>query len=318
MRSFSENDALFPPIAPNKTTRIEVGDGHNLYVEDCGAADGIPVIYLHGGPGAGISPLHRRFFDPELFRVILFDQRGSGQSRPFAETKANSIWHLIDDMEAIRQHFGIEQWLVFGGSWGSTLGLAYGINHPHRCLGFVLRGIFLGTKPEIDWFMKDMGRFYPEAWDRFINGLPPSEQHDPLDAYYRRLMDNSPSIYIPAAEQWSSYENSCATLAAEIRGGGGRMALSLARLEAHYFTHHCFMDDGYILNNIHQIQDIPGVIVQGRHDVICPPHSASDLAKRWPSAELKMVDDAGHSALEPGILKGLLSALRRMPQLISR
>ena len=318
MRSFSENDALFPPIAPNKTSRIDVGDGHNLYIEDCGNPDGIPVIYLHGGPGAGISPLHRRFFDPDLFRVILFDQRGSGQSRPFAETKSNSLWHLIDDMEVIRQHFGIEQWLVFGGSWGSTLGLAYGINHPQRCLGFILRGIFLGTKPEIDWFMHDMRRFYPEAWDRFIHGLPASEQHDPLASYYRRLMDSSPSIYIPAAEQWSAYENSCATLAAEIRGGGGRMALSLARLEAHYFTHQCFMDDGYILDKIDVLQDFPAVIVQGRHDVICPPHSASDLAKAWPSAELKMVDDAGHSALEPGILKELLSALRRMPQMIRK
>ena len=318
MRSFSENDALFPPIAANKTSRIDVGDGHNLYIEDCGNPDGIPVIYLHGGPGAGISPLHRRFFDPDLFRVILFDQRGSGQSRPFAETKANSLWHLIDDMEVIRQHFGIEQWLVFGGSWGSTLGLAYGINHPQRCLGFILRGIFLGTQPEIDWFMHDMGRFYPEAWDRFIHGLPASEQQDPLASYYRRLMDSSPSIYIPAAEQWSAYENSCATLSAEIRGGGGRMALSLARLEAHYFTHQCFMEDGYILDKIDVLQDMPAVIVQGRHDVICPPHSASDLAKAWPSAELKMVDDAGHSALEPGILKELLSALRRMPQLIRK
>ena len=317
MRSFSEDDALFPPIAPRATTRIDVGDGHNLYVEDCGNPDGIPVVYLHGGPGAGISPLHRRFFDPELFRVILFDQRGSGQSRPFAETNANSVWHLIHDMEVIRQHFGIDQWVIFGGSWGSTLGLVYGINHPDRCLGFVLRGIFLGSRPEINWFMQDMGRFYPEAWDRFIHGLPQSEQHDPLTHYHKRLMDSSPSLYIPAAESWSAYENSCATLSAELRGGGGRMALSLARLEAHYFVHDCFLDDGYILKNVDALSGLPAVIVQGRHDVICPPHSASDLAKAWPDAELKMVDDAGHSALEPGVLKELLSALRRMPRLIS-
>ena len=318
MRSFTEDDELFPPLAPVATARINVGDEHSLYVEDCGNPDGIPVVYLHGGPGAGISPLHRRFFDPDLFRIILFDQRGAGKSRPFGETRANTTPHLVNDMEVIRQHFGIDQWLIFGGSWGSTLALAYGITHPSRCLGFVLRGIFLGTQPEIDWFMNEMGRFYPEAWDRFIHALPADERGDPLANYHRRLMDESPSIYIPAAEAWSSYENSCATLAAEMRGGGGRMAVSLARLEAHYFVNKCFFDDDEIIKNIGVLDGLPCIIVQGRHDVICPPVSASNLAKHWPSAELHMVDNAGHSALETGILKALISGLRRMPQLIAR
>ena len=317
MRSFSEDDSLFPPIAPLSTTRLDVGDGHILHIEECGNPDGIPVIYIHGGPGSGISPLHRRFFDPSLFRVILFDQRGAGQSRPFAETEANTTWTLVDDLERIRQHFAIDRWLVFGGSWGSTLGLVYGITHPQSCLGFVLRGIFLGTKPEINWFMTQMGRFYPEAWDRFIHALPEHERDDPLFHYHKRLMDPSPSISIPAAESWSAYENSCATLHSELRGGGGRMAVSLARLEAHYFVHDCFLNEGYILDHVDQLHDLPAIIIQGRHDVICPPISASNLAKAWPNADLRLVDDAGHSALEPGILRGLMSALRQMPQLIT-
>ena len=312
MRSLSPEQALFPPIAPTATHRLDVDDGHNLYVEDCGNPDGIPVIFLHGGPGAGISPLHRRMFDPDLFRVILFDQRGSGQSRPFGEMKNNTTQDLIRDIERIRDYFGIDQWIVFGGSWGSTLGLAYGIAHPERCHGFVLRGIFLGTKAEIDWFLYGMGKFYPEAWDRFVHAIPPEERDDLLAAYAKRLMAESPSLYIPAAEQWSAYENSCATLHAELRGGGGRMAVSLARAEAHYFLNNCFMEDGYILNNIDKISHLPAVIVQGRHDVICPPHSASDLAKAWPGADFKMIDEAGHSALEPGILSALLSGLSRI------
>ena len=317
MRSFSENDQLFPPIAPLRTHRLDVGAGHNLYVEESGNPDGIPVIYLHGGPGAGVSALHRQFFDPDLYRIILFDQRGSGQSRPFAEVSNNTTWDLVEDIEKIRRYFGIDKWVVFGGSWGSTLALVYGINNPDQCLGFILRGIFLGTKPEIDWFMNDMGRFYPEAWDRFIHALPPSERDDLLFNFHRRLVDASPSIYIPAAEAWSGYENSCATLASELRGGGGRMGLSLARLEAHYFVNKCFLEDDYIIDNISVLEGKPATIVQGRHDVICPPVSASNLAKHWHSAHLKLVDDAGHSALEPGILKALMSALKQMPRWIA-
>ena len=312
MRSVSEEYALFPPAIPRATHRFEAGDGNNLYIEDCGNPDGIPVVFLHGGPGAGVSATHRRLFDPSLYRAILIDQRGSGQSRPFAGVEANTTWHLIDDLEAIRTFLGIDEWVVFGGSWGSTLALVYAINHPERVLGLVLRGIFLGTKAEIDWFLYGMERFYPEAWDRFSHFLPEAEREDLLKGYARRLLDPSPSISIPAAEQWSGYENSCATLRAEIRSGGGRMALSLARIEAHYFLNNCFLEDGYILNTMDVIAGKPGIIVQGRHDVICPPHTASDLAKAWPAAELRMVEDAGHSAFESGVLKSLISALAMM------
>ncbi|MGC6484102.1 MAG: prolyl aminopeptidase [Candidatus Puniceispirillales bacterium] len=318
MRSVSEDSTLFPPVIPRATHRVETTDGHNLYVEDCGNPEGIPVVFLHGGPGSGITATHRRLFDPSLFRVILFDQRGSGQSRPFGSVEANTTWTLIDDMELIRKRFDIDSWIIFGGSWGSTLGLAYAINHPDRVLGLVLRGIFLGTRQEIDWFLYGMEKFYPEAWDRFVHFLPEAERGDLLKAYGRRLLDPSPSISIPAAEQWSGYENSCATLRAEIRTGGGRMALSLARLEAHYFLHGCFLEDGYILDNMENLAEIPGIIIQGRHDVICPPHTASDLAKAWPGAELRMVDDAGHSAFEPGVLKGLISAMATMAEKVSQ
>ncbi|MCE2516329.1 MAG: prolyl aminopeptidase [Alphaproteobacteria bacterium] len=317
MRSVAEDQQLFPPRVPLNTTRLEVGDGHDLYVEECGNPGGIPVVFLHGGPGAGISAVHRRLFDPDLFRVILFDQRGSGQSRPFGAITANTTQDLIADMDVIRAHFGIDHWVIFGGSWGSTLGLAYGITHPERCLGFVLRGIFLGTKAEVDWFLYDMGKFYPEAWDRFVHALPENERGDLLEHYFKRLTASSPSISIPAAESWSAYENSCATLRAEIRGGGGRMAVSLATLEAHYFRNNCFLEDGFILNNMDRIAHLPAVVVQGRHDVICPPVTASDLVKAWPDAELKMVDNAGHSALEPGILQELLSGLRRIAHKVS-
>lgn len=317
MRSPAEDFPLFPPVAPLRTRRLDVGDGHLLHIEECGNPDGIPVVFLHGGPGAGISPTHRRIFDPDLFRVILFDQRGSGQSRPFAETKDNTTPKLIEDIEAIRESFGIDQWIIFGGSWGSTLGLAYGIAHPDRCLGFVLRGIFLGTTPEIDWFLYGMKSFFPEAWDRFSHFLPEADRADLLAGYLKRLDHPSPSIAIPAAEAWSSYENSCATLRAELRGGGGRMALSLARMEAHYFKHQCFMEDGHILRHINRIETIPGIIVQGRHDVICPPHTASDLAKAWAASELVMVEDAGHSAFEPGVIKALISGMARMASRIT-
>lgn len=312
MRSVAEDQHLFAPQIPRITTELDVGDGHRLYVEECGNPDGIPVVFLHGGPGAGSTPIHRRLFDPDLFRVILFDQRGAGQSKPFASIEHNTTRHLVDDIEVIRKHFGIERWIVFGGSWGSTLGLVYGIIHPERCLGFVLRGIFLGTKAEMDWFLYDMGRFFPEAWERFIHGLPKHERHDVLGNYFKRLMSDEPAVSIAAAESWSAYENSCATLRAELRGGGGRIAVSLARIEAHYFINNCFIEDGFILDQMYRIDDLPAVVVQGRHDVICPPFSASNLVKAWPKAELKMVDHAGHSALETGILQELLSALRRL------
>lgn len=315
MRTAPITPSLFPETAPFNTHMMKVDDGpcgHRLYVEQSGNPDGLPVLFLHGGPGAGISPIHRRLFDPEIYHAVLFDQRGAGQSQPYAEIRDNTTWDLIADIEHIRSRLGIDKWLVFGGSWGSTLGLVYGLSHPQRCLGFILRGIFLGTKPEIDWFLEEMGRFYPEAWSRFKRFLPEAERHDLLAGYAARLNNPSPSIAVPAAESWAAYENSCATLRAQLRGGGGRMAMSLARLEAHYFTHQCFLEDGYILNGLNHLAQHPAVIIQGRHDVICPPHHAQQLAQAWPAAELVMVEDAGHSAFEPGILQALLSALNRM------
>ena len=316
MRSQFEGDSLHPPISPRQTIHLETGDGHSLHVEECGNPDGIPVVFLHGGPGAGTTPVHRRFFDPTLFRVILFDQRGAGQSTPFADTNNNTIWHLVEDMERIRRHFDIGKWIVFGGSWGSTLGLTYGIRHPDRCLGFVLRGVFLGTDSEVDWFLNGMGNIFPEAWNRFRDFIPGEERADLLKAYSRRLMDDNPSISVPAADAWSSYENSCSTLRAELRGGGGRMALSLARLEAHYFLNQCFLGEEPILDSVHRIGHLPAIIVQGRHDAICPPQTALKLAGRWnekkENAELVIIEDAGHSAFEPEVLKALVSALGRI------
>lgn len=312
MRSSDYYDRLHPPITPYARHRIDTGDGHSLYVEECGNPDGMPVIFLHGGPGSGVSAMHRRMFDPTRFRAVLFDQRGSGQSRPFASVANNTTDHLVADMERIRNHLGIDSWLVFGGSWGATLALVYGIRHTEHCLGFILRGVFMGTKVEIDWFLYDMKRFYPEAWQRFASFIPEHEQHDLLAAYASRLMGDDANISMAAAEQWSAYENSCATLKAEMRGGGGRMALSLARMEAHYFCHNCFLPDHYIADHIDHLDGIPAAIIQGRHDVICPPFSAHMLAERWQSATITLVDDAGHSAFEPGILSSLLSALDRI------
>jgi len=312
MRSSDYYDRLHPPITPYARHRIDTGDGHSLYVEECGNPDGMPVIFLHGGPGSGVSAMHRRMFDPTRFRAVLFDQRGSGQSRPFASVANNTTDHLVADMERIRNHLGIDSWLVFGGSWGATLALVYGIRHTEHCLGFILRGVFMGTKAEIDWFLYDMKRFYPEAWQRFASFIPEHEQHDLLAAYASRLMGDDANISMAAAEQWSAYENSCATLKAEMRGGGGRMALSLARMEAHYFCHNCFLPDHYIADHIDHLDSIPAAIIQGRHDVICPPFSAHMLAERWQSATITLVDDAGHSAFEPGILSSLLSALDRI------
>ena len=309
MRSSDQCDRLFPPVTPFARHRVDTDDGHVLYVEECGNPDGIPVIFLHGGPGSGVSAMHRRMFNPDRYRAILFDQRGCGQSRPFASIEHNTTDHLVADIERIRVRLGIDSWIVFGGSWGATLSLVYGIRHPEHCLGFVLRGVFLGTRQEIDWFLYDMRRFYPEAWQRFSHFLPEDERDDILVAYLRRLSDPDQAVAMIAAEHWSAYENSCATLKSEMRNGGGRMALSLARLEAHYFDNNCFLPPDYILSHIDRLEGKAAYIIQGRHDVICPPFSASSLASKWQSAQITMIDDAGHSAFEPGILSALLHAL---------
>jgi proline iminopeptidase len=309
MNAFIQEHDLFPAALPFHTGRL-CRDNHNLYFEECGKKTGRPILFLHGGPGAGIAPSHRRLFNPDRFRCVLFDQRGSGQSRPFATVETNTTELLINDIEALRQHLGINKFILFGGSWGSTLALAYAIAYPENVESLILRGIFLGTADEVLWFLHDMGRFFPEAHERFISHIPENERDDLLNAYYQRLTSSNPAIYQPAADQWASYETSCSTLRAGRRHMSGTAALSMARIEAHYFLHNCFMPDLHILSNIDRIKHLSAHIIQGRHDVICPPFTAQKLARAWgKNARLRMIDEAGHSTFERGIARALLSAL---------
>lgn len=306
---------LYPAIEPYQTGMLAVGAPHSLYWEQSGNPRGVPVLFLHGGPGAGASPTHRRFFDPSFYRIIVFDQRGAGRSTPVGETRDNATEHLIADIEALRQMLGIERWLVFGGSWGSTLALAYGETHPSRCLGFVLRGIFLSRRVEIDWFLYGIRTVFPEAWREFAHFLPQQERHDLLENYYRRLIDPNPAIHLPAARVWSRYEGACSTLLPNLETtavlSDDRVALGLARLEAHYFRNDQFLREHDLLANVDRLQRIPGVIVQGRYDMICPAVTADELARAWPEARYIVIPDGGHSALEPGIRAALVQATER-------
>ena len=300
------------PFAPLTSEMLAVGDSHEIYVESVGRAGGIPAVYLHGGPGSGCQPDHRRLFDPERFHAILFDQRGAGRSVPNAETLDNTTQALVADLESLRQHLNIDRWLVFGGSWGSTLALAYGQAHPARCLGFVLRGIFLFTLAEVDWFMHYMGRIFPEAARMFRDFIPPIERSDLLTAYYRRLIDPDPTIHLPAAQCWCTYEESCSRLLVE--PGDPRLSsavLAMARIEAHYMVNRGFIEEGQLLRDIHRLHGIPATIVQGRYDIVCPITTADQLARSWPGAGYHVVPDAGHSAMEPGIRAALVSAANR-------
>ncbi|EHI49297.1 proline iminopeptidase [SAR116 cluster alpha proteobacterium HIMB100] len=315
VHAYDSELGLFSPIKPFNDGFLNRGI-HHIYFEETGNPDGIPVMFLHGGPGAGCAPPHRRLFDPQRYRVILMDQRGCGRSEPFASIQQNTTQDLIEDIEALRQHLNIPNFILFGGSWGSTLALAYGVTYPDRCLGFVLRGVFLGTRAEIEWFLYDMGRFFPEAHDRFVRPIPPSERSDLLSAYYQRLTSPSRTIACQAARSWAAYENSCATLAAVSRDAGDS-ALSLALLEAHYFTNECFMPENHLLDNVARLNHLPAIVVQGRHDVICPPFTAYRLVEAWGrQAQLRMVDDAGHSAFESGIVGRLMRGLDEVAQQI--
>ncbi|MCK6443158.1 prolyl aminopeptidase [Elstera cyanobacteriorum] len=308
---------LFPPIDPHRTGTLTRGL-HRIYWEECGTPDGIPVVFLHGGPGAGASPTHRRFFDPSAYRIILFDQRGCGRSRPSAEVRDNSTQELIGDIEALRAELGVDRWLVFGGSWGSTLALAYGQAHPDRCLGFILRGIFLGRQTEIEWFLTGMRQIFPDAWQDFIAALPADAQGDLswetlLAAYYRRLTHPDPAVHLPAAHAWSQFETRASTLlpAPDLPQEPNAATLAISRLEAHYFVHRIFLEDGQLLAQVGRIRRLPCTIVQGRYDIVCPAVSAYDLKQAWPEADLVMVPDAGHAALEPGIRAALVRATER-------
>jgi proline iminopeptidase len=306
---------LYPEIEPYQAGMLALDGLHHMYWEASGNPNGKPVVFLHGGPGAGASPAHRRFFDPKHYRIIIFDQRGAGRSTPLGAITDNTTPHLIADMETLRKHLNIERWLVFGGSWGSTLAIAYAEAHPARCCGLILRGIFLCRKSEIDWFLHDLKNLFPEAWHTFAGYIPASERGDLLKAYYKRLIDPDPAIHMPAARAWGRYEGSCSTLMPSPETvayfGGDVVALGLARIEAHYFTHDIFLPVNSLLDNVNRIRNIPGVIVQGRYDAVCPVISADDLHRAWPEAEYHIVPDAGHAAWEPGICKQLVAACER-------
>jgi len=308
---------LYAPFGPETTGFLDVGDGHELYYEVSGNPAGLPVVFLHGGPGGGTSPVQRRFFNPARYRIVLFDQRGCGRSRPHAGLNANTSWHLVDDIERLREHLGIDRWLVFGGSWGSTLALLYAQAHPDRVAGLVLRGIFLMRQQELDWFYRHgTNAIFPEAWDEFISYLPEEERDDPVAAYHRRLTGQDAALRLEAARLWSRWESRCVTLLPDERqvshANAEDFALAFARIESHYFLHKGFLDrDNRILEDCPRIAHLPTVIVQGRYDAICPPVSAFELARALPKAELRMVPDAGHSAFEPSIVHELVSATDR-------
>ena len=305
---------LFPPIEPFACGRLAVDSLHTLYWEQVGRHDGLPVLFLHGGPGDGCSPRARQLFDPQVWNAVLFDQRGSGRSTPLGELTDNSTAQLVADIERLRQHLGIDRWLVFGGSWGSTLALAYAQAHPQRVNGLILRGIFLGTQHEIDWFMHGMGRFFPEERAAFLSPIPLPERADLLVNYYRRLCDDSqPDVQMAACRAWSAYEAACCTLLPNpdlvSRAQSDTVARVISRLEAHYFMHQCFLAEQPLLTRIDVIRQLPAVIVQGRYDVVCPPETAATLAAAWPEADYRLIEAAGHSMGEPGIQQALLTAL---------
>ncbi len=283
-----------------------------MYWEQSGNPKGVPVVFLHGGPGAGASPVHRQFFDPAFYRIVVLDQRGAGRSTPLGHLPRNTTPALVEDLERLRRHLGIERWLVFGGSWGSTLGLAYGEHHPERCLGLVLRGIFLCRESEIEWFLYGLKGVFPEVWRAFAGFLPEAERGDLLEAYHRRLTDPDPAVHLPAARSWSVYEGSCSTLlpnpALVADFAADRVALGLARIEAHYFRNDIFLPRGFLLREAGRLAKVPGVIIHGRYDMVCPTVSADDLHQAWPQAEYTVVPDAGHSAFEPGIRSRLIAA----------
>jgi proline iminopeptidase len=290
-----------------------------MYWEQVGNPRGRPVLFLHGGPGAGAGAVHRRFFDPGVWRVILFDQRGAGRSKPLGSLLANSTPHLVQDIEALRKFLGIERWLLFGGSWGSTLALAYAQAHAQAVTGAVLRGIFLGRQSEVEWFLHGLARVFPDAHAAFAQFLPEAERGDLLGNYLKRLTDPDPQIHAPAARTWSIYEGSCSTLLPSFEAVSAfaqdRSAIGLARIEAYYFANQLFLPPGGLLAHMGALKNIPAEIVQGRYDMICPAQSAFELTAAWPVARLTLVPDAGHSALEPGVRTALIAALERCKSL---
>ena len=312
---------FYPSIEPYNQGTLKVSEIHTLYYEQCGNPRGKPIVFLHGGPGGGCSSFYRQYFDPKKWRVILFDQRGAGKSTPHAELRENTTWDLVGDIEKIRVHLNIENWFVFGGSWGSTLALTYSETHPERCKGLILRGIFMVRKKEINWFYQGgASNIYPDAWEEYLKPIPEAERGDLVAAYYKRLTSNDSKIRLEAAKAWSIWEGSTSKLVqdrASIAGyGNSHFAEAFARIECHYFINNCFFDEeNFLLKNVDKIRHLPGVIVQGRYDIPCPVVSAWELHKAWPEAELIIVPDAGHSMSEPGIRSALIEATDKFANL---
>lgn len=303
---------LYPPIQPYKTGMLPVSDLHTIYFEEVGNPEGKPVVFLHGGPGGGIIPIYRQYFDPKKWRVVLFDQRGCGRSTPHAELNQNTTWDLVADIEKLRVHLGIKNWAVFGGSWGSTLALTYSQTHPESCTGLILRGIFMVRPKEIRWFYQEgASNIFPDAWEDYLKPIPETERDDLVGAYYKRLTSDDRSIRLAAAKAWSIWEASTSKLIQDPKlmaeFASGHFADAFARIECHYFINDCFFDqDNQLLKNIDRIRQIPGAIVQGRYDVVCPMQSAWELHRAWPEAEFIVIPDAGHSMTEPGIRSALI------------
>ncbi|MGR3198158.1 MAG: prolyl aminopeptidase [Paracoccus sp. (in: a-proteobacteria)] len=302
---------LHPAVEPYARHTIEVGDGHSLYVEECGNPEGRPVLVLHGGPGGGCSPVMRRFFDASHYRVVLFDQRGCGRSRPTAEVRANTTGHLVADIAAIRAQLGVGRWLLFGGSWGATLALAYAEAHPDHVSGLILRGVFLGTQAELDWFYGGgAARFFPDLWAQFQEPIPQAERGDMIGAYHRRLFDDDLGRQARYAQPWLMWENALAGLqSAGLSHAPPEYARAFARLENHYFSNRCFLEEGQLLRNRSLIEHLPAVIVQGRYDMVCPPIGAHSLAQGWPGCDLRLVPASGHALSEPRITAELVAVM---------
>ena len=304
---------LYPVIQPYFYQMMEVSDDHSIYIEECGNPDGIPVVVLHGGPGGGCSPGMRRFFHPDVYRIILFDQRGCGRSTPHASVEDNTTWHLVKDIERIRKHLGVDQWIVFGGSWGSTLALVYAETHREHVRNLVLRGVFLMTQSELDWFYDGgAGRFFPEEWQKFVGLLPEEERSDIIGAYSKRLFGDDKAELVKFARAWTGWESALASLESHtsVSMAPAAYACAFARIENHYFANMGFLgEDGYIMKNIDIIKSIPGTIVQGRYDMICPPNTAVKLHEEWPASRLIIASQSGHSLSEPQITSTLVGVM---------
>ncbi|UIE38024.1 prolyl aminopeptidase [Leptodesmis sichuanensis] len=308
---------LYPPITPYQSGMLQVSDLHQIYYEQSGNPQGKPVVFLHGGPGGGSIPMYRQYFNPDRWRIIIFDQRGCGKSTPHAELRENTTWQLVADIETLRTHLGIDQWVVFGGSWGSTLSLAYSQTHPERCLGLILRGIFLLRQKEIHWFYQAGASYiFPDAWEEYLKPIPPDERQDLLTAYYKRLTDPDRTVQLTAARAWSVWEASTSKLfqdpALISTFAADEFAAAFARIECHYFMNKGFFEtENQLIEQVDRIRHIPAVIVQGRYDVVCPMVSAWELHQAWPEAEFIVIPDAGHSMMEPGIRSALIEASDR-------